>query len=133
IIVKDNKLAGQNNIEDFLNGDVFSSSRNLSTEIGIIQSRAVLLQAASELHLNVSCFGYGTFSRIPLYKNVPFRVVVSFVHPGIYDVPFSVKFKDDTTFELKLDVHTKNLDDYSYRGNHHIGEKISTPYFSLTL
>jgi tyrosine-protein kinase Etk/Wzc len=133
IIVKDSKLASQNNIEDFLNGDVFSSSRNLSTEIGIIQSRAVLLQAASVLNLKVSCFGNRTLSRIPLYKNVPFRVEFSAINPNLYNVPFTVKLNAGNTFELSVDVDTKNINDYSYTGAHRIGENISTPYFSLTL
>src|SRR5258706_11371770 len=42
ILIKDNKYGTPGNIEDFLNADLFSPARNLSSEIGILQSRSVL-------------------------------------------------------------------------------------------
>lgn len=133
IIVKDNKLSGQNNIEDILTGDLLSVSKNLSTEIGIIQSRAMLLEAANTLNLKVSCFGSGAISRIPVYKNIPFRVEFSFIHPDFYNAPFFVTLKEADRFELKVEVDNNNINDYSFSGKHKLGEKISTQYFSITL
>ena len=131
IIVKDNKLAGKNNIEDILTGDLLSASKNLSTEIGIIQSRAMLLEAASTLNLKVSFFGLGTISRIPVYKNIPFKVEFSFIQPFFLNAPFIVTFKDADSFEMNIEIDNKNISDYSYSGKHKLGEKISTQYFSL--
>ena len=133
ILIKDNKLGAQNDIEDFLSGDVLSSSRNLSTEIGIIQSQTVMLQAASGLNLKVSYFGEGTFSRIPLYRNLPFRLEFTNIQPDFFSVPFVVKLTGEKTYELSVEVDKKNVSDYSYSGKHQFGEKISTPYFSLSL
>jgi capsular exopolysaccharide synthesis family protein len=134
IIVKDSKLAGRNEIEDFMSGDIFSTTKNLSTEIGIIQSRAVLLQAASQLNLKVSCYGVRTFSPdIPLYKNVPFRVEHFYMHPDFFNRPFTVRYNNDTSFELSVEADTKSVSDFTYKGTLRFGEKISTPYFELTL
>ena len=133
ILVKDSKLASQNNIEDLLNGDVFSTTRNLSTEIGIIQSRGVLLEAASQLRMQVSYFGYLTFSRVPLYKDSPFGVDYENVHPVFYDIPFIIHYNDDTSFELSVEADFPSANHYSYTGKHRYEEKISTPYFSLVI
>jgi capsular exopolysaccharide synthesis family protein len=134
IIVKDSKLAGKQDIEDFMSGDIFSSTKNLSTEIGIIQSRAVVLQAASKLNLKISCYGKRTISPdIPLYKNVPFRVEYFYLHPDFFNRPFSLRYISDDSLEFSVEADTKSVSDYSYKGTHRFGEKISTPYFELTL
>src|SRR5258708_3526345 len=74
ILLKDNKYGSHGNIEDFLDADIFNTQRNLSSEIGILQSRTVVYDAAKHIHMDVSCFGINTFRRQPLFRTCPFRV-----------------------------------------------------------
>src|SRR5689334_872979 len=42
VLIKDNKFSPHGgDMEDFLDADIFSSTRNISSEIGILQSRSV--------------------------------------------------------------------------------------------
>lgn len=130
ILVQDNKYGSRGSIEDFLNADLFSSSRNLSSEIGILQSRTVLYNAATHVDMDVSCFGINTFSRKPLFKPSPFTVEYEWVHDDFYDKPFHLDIKNGETFDLKTENSSSN---YEYKGNHHFSEKISTRYFTLRI
>src|SRR5688572_9859230 len=130
ILIKDNKSASPGNIEDFLDADIFNTSRNLSSEIGILQSRTVVYDAAKHINMDVSYFGINTFSRQPLFGPCPFRVEYEWVHNNFYDNPFFLHMKDNGTFALKTE---KNSVDYEYNKNHRLGEKISTPYFTLRI
>jgi tyrosine-protein kinase Etk/Wzc len=130
ILIKDNKTAPHGNIEDFLDADIFNSGRNLSSEIGILQSRTVVYDAAKHINMDVSYFGINTFSRKPLFRPSPFIVQYEWIHSDFYDNPFSLHIKDNGTFDLKME---NNSADFEYKKNHHFGEKISTPYFTLQI
>jgi len=133
ILIKDTKLAAKGNIEDVLNGDVFNTSRNLSTEIGILQSRSVVLKAAMQLKMEISYFGHNTFSRTPLFRTNPFIVEYSSLHTDFYNIPFLVKLKEDGRFQLHVERNSKAVSDYDYDSIHNFNEIISSPYFSFRI
>src|SRR5258706_2250683 len=130
ILIKDNKYGTPGNIEDFLNADLFSPARNLSSEIGILQSRSVLFEAASKIKMDVSYYGINTFSRKPLFKPLPFTVEYEWIHSDFYDSPCKLNMQSDGTFDLQIETEANN---HEYNGRHHFDEKISTPYFILKI
>lgn len=130
VLIKDNKYSAPD-IEDFFSADIFNTQRNVSSEIGILQSRTVILDAAVRIKMDVSCFGINTFSRKPLFRPSPFTVEYERIHNDFYDIPFHLSIKNDGTFDLK--VENNSPDNYEYNHNHHFDEKISTPYFTLKI
>jgi capsular exopolysaccharide synthesis family protein len=128
ILLKDNKYGQHSNIEDFLDADIFNTQRNISSEMGILQSRTVVYDAATHVHMDVSCFGINTFRRQPLYRPCPFRVEYEWIHNSFFNNSFFLRMKNDGTFDLKIE---NDITDYEYNKNHRFGEKIATPYFTL--
>jgi len=91
ILLKDNKYGQHSNIEDFLDADIFNTQRNISSEMGILQSRTVVYDAATHVHMDVSCFGINTFRRQPLYRPCPFRVEYEWIHNSFFNNSFFLR------------------------------------------
>jgi hypothetical protein len=117
-------------MEDFLDADIFNTSRNLSSEIGILQSRTVVYDAAKNIHMDVSYFGNNTFSRKPLFKPCPFTVEYEWIQDNFYNQHFFLYPKENGTFDLKMENSTVS---YEYHKSHRYNEKISTPYFTFSV
>ena len=130
ILIKENNKYGPSGIQDFLDADIFNTSRNLSSEIGILQSRTVLYEAATSIKMDVSWFGINTFSRKPLFSSCPYTVEYQWIHDDFYDNSFNLSAKSNGTFDLKIEP---KADHQEYSGNHKFGEEISTPYFKLKI
>jgi tyrosine-protein kinase Etk/Wzc len=131
ILVKDSKNNSSGNIEDILTGDLFGNSKNIATEIGILQSRSVLSQTIDELNLKVGYFRKDGFREIPVYKTTPFTVSVINVTDGIYDEEFKIKPIDSLQFSISINADNKFLNDYSWSEKKQYGEEVRTPYFTI--
>jgi tyrosine-protein kinase Etk/Wzc len=113
ILIKDSKNSSKN-IEDIMTGDLFGNSKNMATEIGILQSRSVLEETINDLNLGVSYFSNSGLIDFPLYKTTPFNVRIVQIADGIYDEKFKLKLIDDTSFRLELKAYNKFLNDYNF-------------------
>ena len=101
ILIKDSKNSSKN-IEDVLTGDVFGNSKNISTEIGILQSGSVLEETFRQLNLGISYFSKEGIICFPIYKTVPFNVRILNISDGIYDENFNLTLTDSLHFKLLL-------------------------------
>lgn len=132
ILVQDPKSTSKS-IEDFLSGDVFGSQNSLATEIGILGSNTVLERTINELNLQVS-YTYKTSNPdFPLYKNAPFNVIYTSIHPSFYDIPFEVKLYGKRRCQLTVDCDWKGVSDFNYSQMNAYGEPFKTPYFNISI
>ena len=130
VLIKDSKNTSKD-IEDILTGDLFGNTKNIATEIGILQSRSVLEETINELNLGISFFSKNELLNFPLYKTTPFVVKVLRITDGIYDEEFRLTRIDSSRFKLEIEADNHFLYNYNYSGIHIYGEEIKTPYFTL--
>lgn len=130
VLIKDSKNTSKD-IEDILTGDLFGNTKNIATEIGILQSRSVLEETINELNLGIRFFSKNELLNFPLYKTTPFVVKVLRITDGIYDEEFRLTRIDSSRFKLEIDADNHFLYNYNYSGIHIYGEEIKTPYFTL--
>lgn len=132
VLIKDSKNSSKN-IEDILSGDLFGTSKNIATEIGILRSRSVLKEAADELQLGVSYFDENQLLRKPLYKTAPFSVQNLFLAESLKNATFQVKLEGEGGYRLTLTSDHPEAEDFTYDKSHRFGETISTRYFTIVL
>ena len=130
ILIKDSKNTSKN-IEDILSGDIFGNAKNIATEIGILHSRSVLEETINELDLGVSYFSKPGIFSYPEYTTRPFNVKVIRISDGLKDEKFSLTILDTSRFKLEVEADNSFISDYAYGKEHHYGEEILTPYFTL--
>ncbi len=130
LIIKDGNNTSKD-LEDILSGDLYGNTKNIATEIGILNSRSVLEETFNELNLGVSFFSKNGFTRFPIYKTSPFVVKVISLADGIYDEEFHLTRIDDSRFKLEINADNHILNDYKYDGTHLYGEEIKSPQFKL--
>ncbi|MFM2135723.1 MAG: hypothetical protein RL021_1123 [Bacteroidota bacterium] len=127
VLIKDSKNKS-GSIENILTGDLFGSARNVSTEIGILTSRSVLKEVIHELQLDVSCYEEKLLVSRPVYRNVPFRVSVLSLDPGLRDCNFLLNLSEQDGFELSV-----RSDGFRYRERHRFGDTLRTSLFGLVI
>jgi capsular exopolysaccharide synthesis family protein len=132
VLIKDSKNTSKN-IEDILTGDLFGNTKNIATEIGILNSRSVLEETVNELNLQISYFSKTNFFSYPVYKTSPFTVNLINITDGVYDENFYFQLIDSTSFKLEIETDNRFLKNYNYSGKHNYGEEIKTPYFTLVI
>ena len=99
-----------------------------TTEIGIINSRTVVMAAIRKLDLENSSWASKNFIYYPLYKEkIPFRVEVKSIIKPVYDSKFHLELIDENTFELSCSIDKVELPDFEYDKIHKFGEKIVCP------
>lgn len=133
VLIKEVSKDPTKSIEDMLSGNLFGSGESVATEIGILESKTVLQGCIDELGLQISYFNTSSFPRIPLYKNEPFYVTYDTLHTSFYNIPFEIKIIDSSHYELTVEVDDHAVADFSFTKKYEFGEKVSTPYFNITL
>ena len=124
----------QQGLQNIVSGDFFGSPSTISTEIGIINSRTVVMAAIRKLDLENSYWASKNFIYYPLYKEkIPFRVEVKSIIKPVYDSKFHLELIDENTFELSCSIDKVELPDFEYDKIHKFGEKIVCPQFSIVI
>ena len=133
---------------DFLMESFDGSNSDVEDELVVFRSRPIAKEALSTLNLGTRYFLHKRFKTYELYKNTPFTVSYSFLAPAVYGHTFTLIPVDDKHFRLKLaEKHsfwhtlktlfsgssTSKKTAVSYDKVHQYGEKIETPWFSLTI
>ncbi len=133
---------------DFLMESFDGSNSDVEDELVVFRSRPIAKEALSTLNLGTRYFRHKRFKTYELYKNTPFTVSYSFLAPAVYGYTFTLIPVDDKHFRLKLaEKHsfwhtlktlfsgssTSKKTAVSYDKVHQYGEKIETPWFSLTI
>ena len=133
---------------DFLMESFDGSNSDVEDELVVFRSRPIAKEALNTLNLGTRYFLHKRFKTYELYKNTPFTVSYSFLTPAVYGHTFTLIPVDDKHFHLKLsEKHsfwhtlktlfsgssTSKKTAVSYDKVHQYGEKIETPWFSLTV
>lgn len=132
VIIKDTKNSSKN-IADILSGDLYGNSKNIATEIGILQSRSVLEETFNQLNLGVSYFSKSGLFSYPVYKTNPFIVNIIRMTEGIYDEKFEITLLDTGKFSINIEADNQSIKDYKYKNTHSYGEEIKTPHFTILI
>jgi tyrosine-protein kinase Etk/Wzc len=96
-----------------LNINSFQEEENLNIiagEIEQIKSKFFLSRVIDSLHLDVSYYVKGQVLNDEMYKRSPFLVEYKLRDRSIVDVPVYIKFKDPSTFKVKIDENGKSAD-----------------------
>lgn len=133
VLLKEVEKSPSKDIEDILSGDLLSSERNLSTEMGIIKSRRVMEEAIKALSLQVSYFNNTEFPARPVYKSSPFTVEVISLNDAFYDQNFEVKIIDKNSFQLTVVYDGEENITFSHSAFHAFNREIMTEYFTMKL
>lgn len=132
VLIKDSKNTSKN-IEDILTGDLFGNTKNIATEMGILNSRSVLEETIRELDLQTSYFSKSALFSFPIYKTSPFIVKPLNITDGIYDEEFNISIIDSMRYKLDIKVDNGLLKDYNYSGTHRFGEEIKNSLFTIVI
>ncbi len=132
VLIKDGKNSSKD-IQDILSGDLYGNTKNIATEIGILNSRSVLEETFNELNLGISYFSKNELLNFPIYKTTPFEVKIQNITEGIYDEKFYFTKIDAARFKIEIEVDNPFLKDYSYTGVHLYGKEIKTPFFTILI
>ncbi|MBT8195566.1 MAG: hypothetical protein KJO64_04015, partial [Bacteroidia bacterium] len=132
ILIKESEKSA-NNISNIIAGEMYGVQRNLTTEIGIIKSRAIIEETIDRLNLEVSFFNLIGTPPYPIYNEPPVSVKQYKVSDDFRDVDFGVRIINDNEYELEINNDTKSLPDYYYKESHKFGERVKTNQFELVL
>jgi capsular exopolysaccharide synthesis family protein len=124
-------------INDFVAGDLFGDQANIATEIGILESRAVMSETIRELELEISYVDVSSYPKSGMYRDHPFLVIPDSGkdwHDSFRDIPFSVTLAEGDRYVLFVEADDDDdVEDYSYETEASWGEPVETPYFSFRL
>ncbi len=142
------KQPGNGYSGDFLMESFEGSNSDVEDELVVFRSRPIAKEALSTLNLGTRYFLHKHFKTYELYKNTPFTVSYSYLSPAMYGHAFTLIPVGDKHFRLKLAEkhsfgHTLKMllsgstaskkTAVSYDKVHQYGEKVETPWFSLTV
>lgn len=135
ILIRENNKQAVD-INDFVAGDLFGDQANIATEIGILESRAVMSETIRELELEISYVDVSSYPRTGVYRNQPFLVVPDSGkdwHDSFRDIPFAVTLAEGDRYTLFVEADDDDLEDYSFETEASWGEPVETPYFSFSI
>jgi tyrosine-protein kinase Etk/Wzc len=133
ILLNDKEQGGAaSGAEAFGDLGLLKVSRNITDEIGILQSYDLMKSSVKELGLSVGYFVEGRFSEVEIYeKNLPFRVILNDSLPIKYGTVGSIVITDANFYKFNIVNATGDTKTATYA----FGEEIKTPFgtFSIVL
>jgi tyrosine-protein kinase Etk/Wzc len=102
ILVKESKnQSGGNNVNEFLNSNLFGMNQNFQNELWVIKSSPVLEQTIRNLDLNITYFKKEKYRFRDAYQDAPFKVYYEVGHVQPVDVRFELALLSQGYFQLK--------------------------------
>lgn len=142
VLVEDSK-SSSSKIEDILSSDLFGTSLNLPTEIGILQSRTVIQKTIERLNLSIQYWSLNRFPSQnwlnsilpaqPLYPKSPLRLDVDTIIREFKDLAFEVKVIDDKYYEIEVEYDGDKLPYFYMNKRFLFGETVKNDFFSFRL
>ncbi|MCC6383776.1 MAG: polysaccharide biosynthesis tyrosine autokinase [Bacteroidia bacterium] len=132
VLIKDKSKVPSKSLDDILSGDLFGEQQNVATEMGVLDSRSVKQEVIKNLGLQVGYFNVSGIISKPMYKSAPFKVVYDEVSDYIFNTPFYLIISNDG-LSVSIDAEVENQQSFSFSKQIAFGEKITSPYFSLTI
>ena len=116
------KIGSQNNANKILNmqsAPIYEGMgmNLLAGNIEVLRSKLMVSRVLAKMPLDVSYFAQGTVLDEEMYKNSPFEVEFYELDSSYCDIPFYLKFKEKTQFEL-----TYNYNGHKLNGIYNIGQ-----------
>lgn len=134
---------------DFMEMAMSGTNANLDNEMVILQSRAIAKEALQNLNIGIRYYTTERFKSIELYKSSPFVVKSEFITPKATEYIFQLIPTVDDQFRLVVEPPTKkkiinklrsyispqpeNEKPIFYDELHQYGERISTPWFTISI
>ncbi|WP_457594131.1 GumC family protein [Hydrogenimonas sp.] len=132
---------------DFMSAALGSSVMELDDEIALIRSRFLAKKALEDLDIGTRYFTEKKYKKIELYKDSPFVVSTEMEDPSFYGREITLIPLSSNSFRLTIEPGWKEKLRYKifsylklpaekpleYNEVHSYGEKISTPWFILTI
>jgi tyrosine-protein kinase Etk/Wzc len=136
LIKEDNKQLPGQDVNNYLNSNLFRTNQNFQNELWILKSSPVLERTINNLDLQVSYYQKEGFRYIDAYKNVPFHIL--FLHDHIQ--PVGVRFfitsqsgeyfyvtaesKKASFYNFNLNQSIRDKDNWSFHKNGRFGNLI---------
>ncbi|WP_457594567.1 GumC family protein, partial [Hydrogenimonas sp.] len=132
---------------DFMSAALGSDIVELDDEFALIHSRFLAKKALEDLDIGTRYFTSKNYKKIELYKDSPFVVSAELLEPDFYGREIGLKPIDENSFQLFIKPSWKEKLKYKvfnyfkipvqkpleYDEVHQYGEKVSTPWFILTI
>ena len=132
---------------DFMSAALGGEALELDDEFALIHSRFLAKKALEDLDIGTRYFTKRKYKKIELYKESPFVVSAELLEPEFYGREIGLKPLGPESFELFIKPSWKERLKYKifsyfklpmqkpleYEEVHRYGEKISTPWFILTV
>ncbi|WP_457598150.1 GumC family protein [Hydrogenimonas sp.] len=132
---------------DFMSAALGSDIVELDDEFALIHSRFLAKKALEDLDIGTRYFTSKNYKKIELYKDSPFVVSAELLEPDFYGREIGLKPIDENSFRLFIKPSWKEKLKYKvfnyfkipvqkpleYDEVHQYGEKVSTPWFILTI
>ena len=140
ILIKENRVQqGGNNVNDFLNSNLFGRNQNFQNELWVMKSYPVIEETVKNLGLTVTYYTKGKFNYYEAYQTLPFKVSYLQNHAQPINVKFNIVFTTGNhfvitaeakkayffNFETNETIHRK--DKWVYAQNGTFGEFLETP------
>ncbi|QWX83321.1 polysaccharide biosynthesis tyrosine autokinase [Cellulophaga sp. HaHaR_3_176] len=131
-ILLKNVEAGQGfgGLSDFTNMGLVKNTHSLEDEIGILTSIGIMEEVISKNNFNITFYIDGSIRDVEVYgENVPINITVDETAENIiYNLPVTIKFINDTTYELTALIQEKEV-----KSTHTFGEVVTAPYGTFTI
>jgi len=132
---------------DFMSAALGSGTMELDDEIALIRSRFLAKKALEDLDIGTRYFTEKDYKKIELYKDSPFIISTESEDPLFYGTMVKLIPLSSNSFRLVIEPSWKQKLKYKiynylkipsdkpleYNEVHSFGEKISTPWFTLTI
>ena len=132
---------------DLVSAALSTSIGNMEDEFALMKSRFLALKALEGLDIGTRYFKIEKFKKKELYRDSPFIVSTEWMDPSFYGreiklIPlgndgFTLKilpsFKEKMLHKIKSYLGVKSEAPIEFVKNFHFGEKVSTPWFMITV
>jgi tyrosine-protein kinase Etk/Wzc len=105
ILIKEkNGRGGGDGSENFLQGmQLFSGTRNIENELGILKSRSIVEETLSRLDFGISYFAHGSIRKTNLYGSLPFIIELDSNHLQCRDANICLRFLSNESIECWIE------------------------------
>ncbi len=112
LIKEDNKQQPAQVSNDYLNSNIFGTSRNFQNELWVLKSSPVLERSFTNLDLFVNYYRKEGFRYIDAYKDVPFRILFLHDHVQPVGVRFYITFQSKEYYYVRAESEKATFYDF---------------------
>jgi tyrosine-protein kinase Etk/Wzc len=143
LMILENNKPQTNNVNEYINSEMFGMNQGFQNELYVLQSSPVVEQTVKNLDLIVNYYVKDGFLYHDAYKSLPIRVLASQNHVQPVNIRFMVSIQDSKNFKIRTqgkDIVFTNLysgqnsyqkEEWSFEQTGKFGELMETPEFAF--